>query len=100
MNKRVVVSPSITQSSTHLAPRTLSPAPPLMRTPSRAPTPQPTITAVGVAKPNAQGQATTTTLMALKNAMKAEWPVTTHMKNVKTEMPTMVGAKMAEIRSA
>jgi len=35
--------------------------PPLMSTPWDAPTPVPTITAVGVAKPKAQGQAMTIT---------------------------------------
>ena len=45
-------------------------APPLMSRPFLAPTPVPTITAVGVARPNAQGQATTTTLIADINATK------------------------------
>ena len=37
--------------------------PPLIRTPWEAPTPVPTITAVGVAKPRAHGQAMTMTEM-------------------------------------
>ena len=41
-------------------------SPPLMRTPLCAPTPVPTITAVGVARPRAQGHAITRTEMACR----------------------------------
>mmetsp|Transcript_20045 Transcript_20045/g.58585 ORF Transcript_20045/g.58585 Transcript_20045/m.58585 type:complete len:272 (-) Transcript_20045:1253-2068(-) len=48
-------------------------SPPLMRMPFSAPTPVPTMTAVGVARPKAQGQATTTTEMAKRSeARKGE----------------------------
>ena len=48
---------------------------PLMRTPSDAPTPVPTITAVGVARPRAQGQAMTRTAMPNSRAnRKWVWP--------------------------
>lgn len=45
-------------------------APPLIRTPFLAPTPVPTITAVGVARPKAQGQATTVTATAESSAKR------------------------------
>jgi len=46
-----------------------------MRMPSEAATPVPTITAVGVAKPNAQGHAMTMTLMPNSSAnRKGVWP--------------------------
>ena len=43
-------------------------SPPLMRIPFCAPTPVPTITAVGVARPRAQGQAMARTEIAQRNA--------------------------------
>ena len=43
-------------------------SPPLIRIPSRAPTPVPTITAVGVARPRAQGQATVMTEIQIVRA--------------------------------
>src|SRR5262245_61015632 len=47
-------------------------SPPLIRMPRRAPRPVATITAVGVARPRAQGQATTRTAMAGVNAEEME----------------------------
>ncbi len=43
-------------------------SPPLMRIPFCAPTPVPTMTAVGVARPRAQGQAMASTEIAHRNA--------------------------------
>ena len=43
-------------------------SPPLIKIPFCAPTPVPTITAVGVAKPSEQGQAITSTLIAANSA--------------------------------
>lgn len=48
--------------------------PPLISTPWEAPTPVPTMTAVGVARPRAQGQATTSTDMPNSSAT---WNVST-----------------------
>ena len=44
-------------------------SPPLMRMPFCAPTPVPTITAVGVARPRAQGHAISSTAIACTNAL-------------------------------
>mmetsp|Transcript_25611 Transcript_25611/g.77208 ORF Transcript_25611/g.77208 Transcript_25611/m.77208 type:complete len:349 (-) Transcript_25611:275-1321(-) len=56
------VSVPVLSKTTHVACAAASrTAPPLTSTPMRAPTPVPTMTAVGVARPSAQGHATTTT---------------------------------------
>lgn len=52
-----------------------SPSGPLMSSPSWAPRPVPTISAVGVARPRAQGQAMITTAMAAVSAVAADEPV-------------------------
>ena len=52
-----------------------SASPPLIRIPLAAPTPVPTMTAVGVARPSAQGQAMTSTAMPNRRAnRKWLWP--------------------------
>ena len=52
-----------------------STSPPLMSTPSWAPRPVPTMMAVGVARPSAQGQAMMSTATAAVKASSAGWPV-------------------------
>ena len=75
-------------------------APPLISKPSLAPTPQPTMTAVGVARPRAHGHATTTTLMERRKDIKIVWPVLSQTAKVRVAMAMIVGAKMEEILSA
>ena len=63
---RTIVSTSCVASST---------SGPRMSTPSCAPRPVPTSSAVGVARPSAQGQAMISTATAAVNASVAAWPV-------------------------
>ena len=56
-----------------------SASPPLTRTPCEAATPVPTMTAVGVASPRAQGQATTSTAIEKRSAKRnGVWPRGSH----------------------
>mmetsp|Transcript_28548 Transcript_28548/g.51006 ORF Transcript_28548/g.51006 Transcript_28548/m.51006 type:complete len:244 (+) Transcript_28548:1434-2165(+) len=85
-----------------------------MSTPKEAPTPVPTITAVGVARPRAQGQAMTTTAMPKRRAKrKWLWPCGSHAsgtqpmrpalyqtKKVATARLTTIGTNTADTRSA
>jgi len=65
-------------------------ASPLMRMPSDAATPVPTITAVGVAKPRAQGQAMTMTLMPNRRAKrKGVWPSGSQVAGKSSHVPAM-----------
>mmetsp|Transcript_103617 Transcript_103617/g.290206 ORF Transcript_103617/g.290206 Transcript_103617/m.290206 type:complete len:262 (-) Transcript_103617:88-873(-) len=88
-------------------------SPPFIKTPWRAPTPVPTITAVGVASPRAQGQLMTKHAMPnrrLKVAGLSSWyqaagtipPLQQpyHTRKVRKEMVTTDGTKMLEIVSA
>lgn len=75
--------------------------PPLIKMPCRVARPKPTITAVGVAKPMAQGQAITKTAMAFNMAcgagkLKAKNPKT----KVKMATAKTAGTKTALILSA
>ena len=65
----VLMWPQYTRPTLH---RFSNGSPPFMRIPLRAPTPVPTITAVGVARPRAQGQAITSTEMVCMNASPIE----------------------------
>ena len=72
---------------------------PLIRIPSCAPRPVPTISAVGVASPSAQGQAMISTATAAVNAA-AESPVkASQPARVASESPITTGTKTAETRS-
>ncbi len=73
---------------------------PLMSRPSWAPRPVPTISAVGVARPSAHGQAMISTATAAVNAYAALSPVPSQNPSVATAMPITTGTKMPEIRSA
>ena len=73
---------------------------PVMRMPSWAPRPVPTMRAVGVASPSAQGQAMMSTATAAVNAACAEPPSTSHATRVMTEIPITTGTNTADTRSA
>ena len=66
----------------------------LMRTPCSAPRPEPTMMDVGVARPSAQGQAITSTAVALIRATLTESPtIKYHTSPVNIARPTTVGTK-------
>ena len=72
-----------------------------MRIPCCAPFPVPTIIAVGVANPNAQGQAMTRTATAAIIAKENAAPkMENQITKVKKEMKITMGTKYAEIISA
>ncbi len=73
---------------------------PLMRMPSWAPRPVPTSSAVGVARPSAQGHAMISTATAAVNAACTPPPVASHTTSVPSAMTSTTGTKTAEIRSA
>ena len=73
---------------------------PLMRMPSCAPRPVPTMSAVGVARPSAQGQAMISTATAAANASAAPWSVTSHPTRVAAARAITAGTNHAEMRSA
>ena len=77
-------------------------SPPLNRMPFSAAFPVPTIIEVGVAKPNAQGQAITNTAIAATKAGSncPGWTNEIHIINVKIAIPTTIGTKYPEIISA
>ena len=73
----------------------------LMRMPFSAAFPMPTITAVGVANPMAQGQATTSTATALimPCGTQSNPPNTTHATNVSTATHATTGTNISAARS-
>ncbi len=73
---------------------------PLMRMPICAPRPVPTISAMGVARPSAHGQAMISTATAAVNAMEVPEPVIIQYANVATASTSTTGTKMPEMRSA
>ena len=72
----------------------------LIKMPRRAPTPVPTIIAVGVANPNAQGHAITSTAIKRCKATSNEAPATNHPANVQRANPNTTGTKTALTLSA
>ena len=68
--------------------------------PSCAPRPVPTIRAVGVARPSAQGQAMIRTATAAVKAEAALPSTSSQAASVKRAMTITTGTKIAEIRSA
>src|SRR5690625_2159801 len=77
-------------------------SPPLNRIPFSAPRPEPTIIDVGVASPNAQGQAMTNTAIDASNACD-QTPGSTmknHAAKVTNAMTTTMGTKTLDILSA
>ena len=77
-----------------------STAGPLMSSPSCAPRPVPTSSAVGVASPSAQGQAMMSTATAAVNAKVALSPVPSQKPSVPTATPMTTGTNTPETRSA
>jgi hypothetical protein len=67
--------------------------------PRRAATPVPAMMAVGVARPNAQGQAITSTATALISACSSPAPGQPQPTKVSTAMPSTTGTKTALTRS-
>ena len=73
---------------------------PRIRMPSWAPRPVPTIRAVGVASPRAQGQAMISTATAAVKAASASPLNTSHPTIVSSAITSTTGTKTAEMRSA
>ena len=73
---------------------------PLIRTPSCAPRPVPTMSATGVASPSAHGQAMISTDTAAVKASAAEPPNASQPASVSSERTITTGTKIAEMRSA
>ncbi len=73
---------------------------PLIRIPIWAPRPVPTISAVGVASPIAQGQAMIRTATAAANAADAPAPASSQPPRVPIAITITIGTKIAETRSA
>ena len=73
---------------------------PLIRIPIWAPRPVPTSSAVGVARPSAQGQAMMRTATAAVNAMDHEPSAIIQPIRVRTEIVMTIGTKIPEILSA
>ena len=73
---------------------------PLMTMPNCAPRPVPTISAVGVASPSAQGHAMISTATAAVNAVDTAAPETIQNPRVATARAMTIGTKTPEIRSA
>ena len=72
----------------------------LKRSPNRAPAPVPTMMAVGVARPSAQGQEMTRTLTAVVAANSHEYPRKSHVTAATTAIVITTGTKTALTRSA
>ncbi len=73
---------------------------PLIRMPSWAPRPVPTISAVGVASPSAHGQAMISTATAAVNAATVSPVTPSQTPNVPAASSSTTGTKIPEIRSA
>ncbi len=69
-------------------------------TPSLAPRPEPTISAVGVARPSAHGHATTSTAIIGKNPLSQSRCERPHAMNVSAAITMTAGTKIEEMRSA
>ena len=93
----VPVLSSTTVSTRRVASRTSGP---LMRSPSCAPRPVPTIRAVGVARPSAQGQAMISTATAALKAKPAPSPAPSQKASVATARATTTGTNTPDTRSA
>ena len=96
----VVTVPVLSNTTVSIRRVLCSTSTPLITMPSWAPRPLPTISAVGVAKPNAQGQAIMRTATAAVNAFVASPSTTNHAINVTSEMSSTTGTKMLLTLSA
>ena len=72
----------------------------LIKIPLFAPIPEPTVSAIGVAKPKAQGQDITKTAIAFPIAEFTPPPNTSHPINVNTDKVNIDGTKIFVILSA
>ncbi len=97
-----VTVPVLSNTTVSSRPLRSSGSPPLIRTPSSAPRPVETITAVGTASPMAQGQAMISTVTAATMAWRyaGSGPSTSHSTKVAIAIAITTGTKTAEIRSA
>ncbi len=75
-------------------------APPLMRMPFSAPLPVPTMMAVGVARPSAQGQAMTSTAVKMVMLNTTLWPLTSQAAPARRAISMTIGTKYPETTSA
>ena len=105
MTSRTCMRPVVTVpvlSSTIVSTRRVdsSTSGPLIRMPSCAPRPVPTSSAVGVARPSAQGQAMISTATAVVIAKAALAPPPSQKPSVATARAMTIGTKIAETRSA
>ena len=96
----VVTVPVLSSTTTSTVLVDSSASGPLIRMPSWAPRPVPTIRAVGVARPSAHGQAMINTATAAANAAVEPAPAPSQKPRVATEIVMTMGTKTPEIRSA
>jgi len=100
--------PVLSKTTVVTLPATSSASPPLMRMPSSAPFPVPTMMAVGVANPRAQGQAITRTVMKMvsenanlgSSGARAGTPKTYQRAKAVRAITITVGTNTAATRSA
>ncbi len=71
-----------------------------MKMPSSAPRPDATISAVGVARPSAHGQAMISTASAELNACSTDPLPTSHPRKVSTAKASTTGTNTPQMRSA
>ncbi len=95
-----VIVPVLSKTTIFDFPACSSAAEVLNRIPFFAPIPFPTIIATGVARPSAQGQLTTRTVIARFRAKEISSPAKIHAKNVKIEIKITAGTKIPETLSA
>ena len=100
VNRPVVRVPVLSKTTVSTARVASSARWPLRKIPSCAPRPDATIIAVGVARPNAHGQAMTSTASAAANARSGPPPAISHAIAVTAEMANTQGTNTAAMRSA
>ncbi len=96
----VVIVPVLSSTTVSIRRVDSSTSGPLMRMPSWAPRPVPTSSAVGVARPSAQGQAMMRTATAAVNAVLAPAPRASQVPRVARASTMTTGTKTADTRSA
>ncbi len=92
--------PVLSKSIALILPDFSSTSPPLIKIPISAPLPVPTIMAVGVASPKAQGHAITSTEIALIRPADGLPKTNVQTKKVMMAMMMIAGTKYSEIVSA
>ena len=96
----VVIVPVLSNTTVSMRRVLCNTSTPLMTIPICAARPLPTINAVGVAKPSAQGHAIINTATAAVNASEVDEPTKNHPINVAIDNPITVGTKIPLTRSA